>query len=57
MTDTPLPNEDDTYSEAEADARREAALKRMLAMPPTKHKPIGARPPRKDKGKPKGDDQ
>lgn len=34
MIDTPK----DTYSEAETDARREAALKRMLATPPKPHK-------------------
>jgi len=28
----------DTYSEAETEARREAALKRMLATPHTPHK-------------------
>ena len=33
MTKTPV---EETYSEAETDARREAALKRMLATP---HKP------------------
>jgi hypothetical protein len=31
----------DTYSEAETEARAEAALKRMLATPHTKHKPLG----------------
>lgn len=32
------PNQSDTYSEAETDARREATLKRMLATPPKPHK-------------------
>lgn len=32
------PNEVSTYSEAETAARREAALKRMLATPPEPHK-------------------
>jgi hypothetical protein len=32
----------ETYSEAETDARREAALKRMLATPHKPHKPKGA---------------
>ena len=31
---------DDTYSEAETAARREAALKRMLATPHKPHQPI-----------------
>jgi hypothetical protein len=31
--------EDDTYSEAETDVRREAILKRVLATPPKQHKP------------------
>ncbi len=32
---------DDQYSEQEAIARREAALKRMLSTPHRPHKPIG----------------
>jgi hypothetical protein len=36
MADTDQKSE--TYSEAETDARREAALKRMLATPHTPHK-------------------
>jgi len=42
--ETPLmadPNDGDTYSEAETDARREAALKRMLATPPRPHMSLG----------------
>ena len=30
--------EEETYSEAETEARREAALKQLLAMPPKPHK-------------------
>jgi hypothetical protein len=37
MTDTD--QQQDTYSEAETEARREAALKRMLATPHKPHKP------------------
>jgi len=33
--------DDDTYSEAETVARREAALKTMLATPHKPHEPIG----------------
>jgi hypothetical protein len=33
--------EEETYSEAETDARREAALKRMLATPHKPHAPLG----------------
>ena len=33
----------DTYSEAETAARREAALKNMLATPHKPHEPIGKR--------------
>lgn len=36
MTDTNHKN--DTYSEAETEARREAALKNLLATPPKPHK-------------------
>jgi hypothetical protein len=32
------PDQEETYSEAETDARREAALKRMLATPHKPHK-------------------
>ncbi len=42
--------EDDTYSEEETVARREAALSRMLATPHKPHKPKGeadARPPKR----------
>jgi hypothetical protein len=31
------PKSEETYSEAETDARREAALKRMLSTPPKPH--------------------
>jgi len=34
------PNASDTYSEAETEARREAALKKLLATP---HKPLKAK--------------
>jgi hypothetical protein len=34
---------DDTYSEAETVARREAALRQMLATPHKPHEPIGKR--------------
>jgi hypothetical protein len=37
MVDTP--KQADTYSEAETDARREAALKRAFTMPHKPHKP------------------
>lgn len=46
MTDTD--QERDTYTEAETIARREAALKRMLATP---HKPHKAVSPAADKGR------
>lgn len=32
---------DESYSEAETEARREAALKRMLTTPHRPHKPMG----------------
>ncbi|MEQ1883290.1 MAG: hypothetical protein ABL878_20235 [Burkholderiales bacterium] len=38
----------DTYTEAETEARREAALKRMLATPHKPHEPL--KPRRKPKG-------
>lgn len=37
----------DTYSEAETIARREAALRNMLATPHKPHKPIGRKTSRK----------
>lgn len=40
MTKTPP---DDTYSEAETEARREAALTRMLATPHKPHQPINGK--------------
>jgi hypothetical protein len=41
-----LPNQkDDTYSEAETDARREATLKNLLSTPP---QPRKAKPKKKD---------
>lgn len=42
MPDTD-PKQNDAYSESETAARREAALKRMLATPPENHKPLGAK--------------
>jgi hypothetical protein len=41
-------SKDETYSEEETVARRDATLKQMLAMPHKKHKPLGK------KEKPKG---
>ena len=35
--------QDGTYSPGETDERREAILKRVLAMPPQPRKPIGKR--------------
>ena len=40
MTEKPL--DSDAYTEAETEARREAALKRMLATPHKPHKPTKA---------------
>lgn len=37
------PDQSDTYSEAETEARREAALKRMLATPHKPHEASGKR--------------
>jgi len=45
MTD---PNESDTYSEAETDARRESILKRVLATPPRPKKAKSKRSEVKD---------
>lgn len=39
MADTP--DDDEAYSEEETEARREAALKRLLATPHKPHEPIG----------------
>jgi hypothetical protein len=47
------PKDAETYSEEETVARREAALKRMLATPHKPHKPIGLTPSRVKKAKPK----
>lgn len=44
------PDQEEIYSEVETEARREVALKRMVATPHQKHKPLGAsarRPPGK----------
>jgi hypothetical protein len=49
--------ETDQLSEAETIARREAAIKRMLATPPQHHRPVKdneANPPKK-RGRPKKD--
>ena len=48
MSDTDH-NQGDTYSEAETVARREAALKRMLATPPKPQKSIRPAVPRSDR--------
>lgn len=50
MSDT-NPKEDETYSEAETVARREAALKRMLATPHKPHRP------KSEAGSPSAQDQ
>ncbi len=41
MSDTDQKREDETYSEEETVARREAALKRMLTTPKEPRKPKG----------------
>ena len=52
MSDTD-PKESDTYSEAETVARREAALRRLLATPPKPHKKaVGAKRKRQADGPP-----
>jgi hypothetical protein len=50
MTDTDQERED-TYSEAETEARREAALQRMFATPHRPHKPTGLTPRKAKKPK------
>lgn len=50
MSDSKQQKPDDTYSEAETVARREAALKRMLATP---HKPHKASPAKPKESQPK----
>lgn len=54
MTGTPPKDTEETYSEAETVARREAALKNMLSTPHKAHKDSkkGNRPP-KNEGEPK----
>lgn len=42
---------DDTYSEAETDARREAALKRILTTPPKPRTPSQAKGKESSQGK------
>ena len=44
MSDTDQKLEEDTFSEAETVARREAALKRMLATPHKPHKASRGKP-------------
>lgn len=44
---------DDSYSEAETDARREAALKRMLATPHKPHKATTGKRPKQVQSKAK----
>jgi hypothetical protein len=45
------PSPDDTYSEAETAARREAALQRAFATPHKPHEPIGKRRKESSQGK------
>lgn len=42
---------EDTYSEEETEARREAALKRMLATPHRPQKPLAEKPAKQRHGK------
>jgi hypothetical protein len=41
----------DKLTPDEVERRENETLRRMLATPPEKHKPIGERPPRKDRGR------
>jgi hypothetical protein len=44
-------NQNETYSEADTERRREAALKRMLATPHKPHEPKGKRRKESSQGK------